>query len=113
MGISAEHPYKYRVFYEYLDEDKPRIFPADGEERVNEPSNTPATKGATSGEESVNEPSNTPATKGATSGVDRLESTLEHVPLPEWKKEYIRDQVHSRLCALTADLLEVMPEDPT
>ena len=33
------------------------------------------------------------------------------VELPDWKKEYIRKRVHTRICALTTELLESMPDD--
>ena len=34
------------------------------------------------------------------------------VQLPDSKKDYIRKQAHSRVCALATELLEATPDDP-
>lgn len=42
----------------------------------------------------------------------RLEGTLDKLELSEQRKSYIKQQIHAKMCGVTAALLESMPADP-
>lgn len=105
IQLSDAHPFKFRVFYEFQEPGgNTRVFPdmAQGTDARRRSSHDQRVHGSLL-DLHFQRPENAEP--------DRLDNTLQDVELPDWKKEYIRKRVHTRICALTTELLESMPDD--
>jgi hypothetical protein len=118
--ISPGHPYKFRVYYEYKDTEDDsapasQVFPPQDETAgdLAVPGVVPVDDMASAAVAASSVGAADLSLDASRPGSERLETTLQHVDLPDAKKDYIRTQVHARLCSLTAELLDAMPDDPS